>query len=36
MAKVGIIKGIGNNKFNGLGNAKIEEAIIIALRSINK
>lgn len=30
-----IIKGIGENKFNGLGNAKMEEAIAVALRSVN-
>ncbi|MBQ9314669.1 MAG: S-layer homology domain-containing protein [Clostridia bacterium] len=34
MAKEEIIKGIGNNRFNGLGNAKVEEAIAIALRSV--
>ena len=33
MAGKNIIKGIGNNLFNGVGNAKIEEAILIALRS---
>ena len=35
MAKEEIIKGIGNNRFNGLGNAKVEEAIAIALRSVD-
>lgn len=34
MAEDDIIKGVGNNKFNALGNAKIEEAILISLRSI--
>jgi len=34
MAGWDIIKGIGDNKFNGLGNAKIEEAIAISLRSV--
>ena len=34
MAKEEIIKGIGDNRFNGLGNAKVEEAIAIALRSV--
>lgn len=34
MSSKDIIKGIGENKFNGLGNAKIEEAIVIALRSV--
>ncbi|MBQ9314146.1 MAG: InlB B-repeat-containing protein [Clostridia bacterium] len=32
MAKEEIIKGIGDNRFNGLGNAKVEEAIAIAYR----
>ena len=36
MAKNEIIKGIGDNRFNGLGNAKVEEAIAIALRSVDK
>ncbi len=34
MAKDDIIKGIGDNTFNALGDAKIEEAILIALRSV--
>ena len=34
MAGKEIIKGVGDNRFNGLGNAKIEEAIAIALRSV--
>ncbi len=34
MEKEEIIKGIGNNLFNGLGNAKVEEAIAIVLRSV--
>ena len=34
MAQYGIIKGVGDNKFNALGNAKIEEAILISLRTI--
>ncbi len=34
MAKDEIIKGVGNNVFNALGSAKIEEAILIALRSV--
>ncbi len=34
MAKDDIIKGVGNNTFNVLGNAKIEEALLISLRSI--
>lgn len=33
MAEKAIINGVGNNKFYGLGHAKIEEAIAIALRS---
>jgi len=33
MAQEEIIKGIGDNKFYGLGNAKIEEAIAVSLRS---
>ena len=36
MAKEEIIKGIGDNRSNGLGNAKVEEAIAIALRSVDK
>ena len=35
MAENGIIKGVGDNKFNSLGNAKFEEALVIALRSVN-
>ncbi|MBQ9313697.1 MAG: S-layer homology domain-containing protein [Clostridia bacterium] len=35
MASSNIIKGVGDNKFNGLGNAKVEEAIAIALRSVD-
>ena len=35
MVKEEIIKGIGDNRFNGLGNAKVEEAIAIALRSVD-
>ena len=34
MAKEEIIKGVGDNRFNGLGNAKVEEAIAITLRSV--
>ena len=34
MSSKEIIKGVGENKFNALGNAKIEEAIVIALRSV--
>ncbi len=34
MAEKGIIRGVGDNMFNGLGNAKIEEAIIVTLRCI--
>ena len=34
MAKDEIIKGVGNNTFDVLGTAKIEEAILISLRSI--
>ena len=34
MAGKDIIKGIGNNQFNGLGKAKIEEALLIALRIV--
>ena len=30
-----MIKGIGNNQFNALGNAKVEEAIAIAYRCVN-
>ena len=36
MFQRGIIKGVGNNRFNGLGIAKIEEAIVIALRSVEE
>ncbi len=35
MSNNGIIKGIGDNLFNPQGNAKIEEAIAISLRSVN-
>ena len=35
MSGLNIIKGVGENKFNGLGNAKVEEAIAVALRSVN-
>ena len=35
MAKNEIIKGVGDNRFNGLGNAKVEEAIVVALRSVD-
>lgn len=34
MAKNGIVKGIGDNTFGNKGNAKIEEALAIALRCI--
>ena len=34
MSNNGIIKGVGNNTFNVLGNAKREEAIMISLRSV--
>lgn len=34
MSNQGIIKGVGNNLFNPLGNAKIEEAISISLRCL--
>ena len=34
MARKQIIKGVGDNKFNGLGNAKIEESLAIVLRSV--
>ena len=34
MASKEIIKGVGENRFNPLGNAKVEEAIAIALRSV--
>lgn len=34
MANKDIVKGVGGNRFNGLGNAKIEEALAIALRSV--
>ena len=34
MAKNEIIKGIGDNRFNGLGNAKVEEAIAVPLCSL--
>lgn len=36
MVKEEIIKGVGDNKFNPLGEAKIEEAIAIALRCVEK
>ena len=35
MANSEIIKGVGDNRFNGLGNAKVEEAIAVALRSVD-
>ena len=35
MAKDEIIKGVGNNTFNALGDAKIEEAVLISLRCVN-
>ena len=34
MSEKEIVKGIGDNKFNPLGDAKIEEAIAIALRCV--
>ena len=34
MAGKEIIKGVGDNKFDGLGNAKIEESLAITLRSV--
>ena len=34
MAAKEIIKGVGENRFNPLGNAKVEEAIAVALRSV--
>ena len=34
MSSKGIIKGVGDNKMNPIGNAKIEEAIAIALRCV--
>ena len=34
MASKEIIKGVGENRFNPLGNAKVEEAIAVALRSV--
>ena len=36
MSGNGIIKGVGDNRFDSMGNAKIEEAIVIALRSAEK
>jgi hypothetical protein len=36
MAKEDIIKGVGDNKFNPLGEAKIEEALAISLRCFRK
>lgn len=35
MANKEIIKGVGDNKFNPLGNAKVEEALAISLRCLN-
>jgi len=32
MSSKDIIKGVGENKFNPLGEAKVEEALAIALR----
>ena len=34
MASKEIIKGVGDNKFNPLGEAKVEEALAIALRCV--
>ena len=34
MAKEEIVKGVGDNKFNPLGNAKVEEALAISLRCV--
>ena len=36
MAKEEIIKGIGDNRFQAKGNAKVEEAIAITLRCVDK
>ena len=35
MSEKGIIKGIGDNKFDSLGNATIEQSLAIVLRSVN-
>lgn len=35
MANNGIIKGVGDNRFDTLGNATIEQSLIIALRSVD-
>ncbi len=35
MAKNEIIKGVGDNRFNAKGNAKVEEAIVVVLRSVD-
>jgi hypothetical protein len=35
MSKDEVIKGVGDNTFNVLGDAKIEEALLISLRSVN-
>ena len=34
MASRGIIRGVGDNTFNSLGNAKVEEALLVALRCV--
>ena len=34
MSEKGIVKGVGDNKFNPLGNAKVEEALAISLRCV--
>jgi len=36
LSSKGIVKGVGDNTFNSKGNTKIEEAILIALRSVNE
>ncbi len=36
MSEKGIVKGVGDNKFNPLGIAKIEEALAISVRCVEK
>lgn len=35
MSEKDIIKGIGDNRFNSLGNATFEQSLAIALRSVD-
>ena len=36
MSNIEIIKGVGNNRFNVLGNATREQALLISERSVEK